>query len=793
MTKLRTYPANPTRSTVDDVVAQAHSVREFSPSLDEQDEEASIELILRIPCANLLSDSLYYRFSDPIRAGQGSFGLVFSCEDREQNGQRVAVKILRPSRRKDLVARERFQGEARVMAELRHPNILAVFGSGEIDQVPYMIAELADAGSIALGLLDSPNGITPRQAAWIVLRIALALKDAHANLILHRDVKPGNILLRTESPERSEGLGVWPLLTDFGLAKNLDAKTASPLTFEGQVLGTLAYMSPEQVRGLPLKTQSDLFPMGIILHELAYGQHPFRGADDFQTRSNIVNANPLRSSDRSRRVPRPLAAIIAKCLRKKADERYLHASDLAQDLENYLHAKPISVSPPNPWQSFLSWMVAHPIASTCLATIVCCALGSILIFNREWQVQRDLARESQMVAEDHAKMSKLFLESMRATNSDINDSILAGQRVMPSNLLQTLEHQIPLLEEALSLAPNDHMLMRQLEIMYHYQSLCYSFVLDAASKNDLESYHPKAVRARQKSLDYIEMLITNFPNEQKLRISQINGQYFMSMLKKSVGDSIQQREWMNRVITNAEKFLAKYPLQLDVLETTNTMRLERCSFLMEESPEDCVRELGQIIEINRSILEKEPSRKTLLTYSALALAWQSCILLRIDRDAEASSAFGKLEALADEDPSVLQSHWHLVDYIVGGTVDYCDALAKKRYFRHMLPVIERWQQRFTNEFIPDYVVVRGHRYSGPEFGVLFPVYYKWLALSEMDPQSHEAIQTCEELRKAILVCRARSEADLEFFVRNIQDIDRREALNRFMRESFTAAALASDG
>jgi serine/threonine protein kinase len=162
-------------------------------------------------------------------------------------------------------------------------------------------------------------------------------------------LKPGNILLRTESPERSEGLGLWPLLTDFGLSKDMSVPSGIPLTFEGEVLGTLSYMSPEQVLGQPLKTQSELFPLVVILYELVYGQHPFLAEGDFQTRNNIVQAIPIKPKRDLQCVPAALDAIISKCLRKQPEERYLHASDLARDLDHFLNGEPISVSPPTSW------------------------------------------------------------------------------------------------------------------------------------------------------------------------------------------------------------------------------------------------------------------------------------------------------------------------------------------------------------------------------------------------------------------------------------------------------------
>jgi serine/threonine protein kinase len=750
-------------------------------SLDQQDEESTAALIRRIPVANspLSLGQTVSRFSNISFVGRGAFGIVFSCDDADQAGKRIAVKALRPSRLHDRIARERFQEELKVMIGFDHPGIVRVFGTGEIDQIPYMITEFADSGSVATLIIDEPERISPRQAAWLISRVAEAVEEAHTTPILHRDIKPGNILLREEPLESSEGLGLWPLLTDFGLSKNLGPQSCNPLTFEGEVLGTLSYMSPEQVRGQPLKTQSDIFPLGVILHELAYGRHPFFDDSDFQTRHNIVQEPPSKPQGRHRTIPAPLDAIIAKCLQKKPEDRYLHASDLALDLQRFLRGDLISVSPPTRWESARRWVSAHPIASTFLGTAFCFMLASILLLSREWRIEWELAKSSQALAEDRAKISNLFLESMRVTNSGINDTILSGKRVSPTALLQTLEHQVPLLENALALAPDDHLLIRQIEVMYHYKSLSHSYAQITTDQTAAKAQLTQAIHARQKSLDYIQLLQQRFPEEENLLISKMNGEYFMSRLVHSGHEEEKWREWITKAITSSEAFLSKHPDNIDVLESANAMRIDWCNGIASEDPREATRLLKEIGDIFLSLQIKHPTRTNLFTYATLAATHRSSILLEQERDLEALESFQQLEAYFDTYRGTLDNDWKVTETLFSSFATLCNALVKSNHFRDAYDMANRWQNLVKSVAVASQTEIRGHVFKGPEFVALLPVYYRWLAISNLSPDSPEHEGVCADLREAFDRCRNRSEAEHETLVEFISHFENQAAWEAF--------------
>jgi serine/threonine protein kinase len=752
-------------------------------SIDHQDEEAICQRILHIPSLHAIESSdgdRENRFSKVTLVGVGAFGLVFSCLDADQGGREVAVKMLRPSRQNDRVARERFLEEIRVMSGFDHPGIVRVFGTGEIDQLPYMIAEFADAGSVASLIHETTDLVTPRQAAWLVSRIAEAVGEAHSTAILHRDIKPGNILLRCESPQETEGLGLRPLLTDFGLSKNLSPQSNMLLTIDGEVLGTLSYMSPEQVRGQSLKTQSDLFSLGVILHELAYGRHPFLEDNDFQTRSNIVQSQPFKPLGYTHRVPAPLDAIISKCLQKNPEDRYPHASDLAKDLKHFLNGEPISVAALTVWQLILLWTNRHPIASTFLATVLCCVIAGVLLLSREWQIQWALAKDSRALADDRAKISQLFLESMRVTNSGINDTILAGQRVLPTELLQTLDRQIPLLEDALALSPDDNMLMRQLQIMYHYKSLCHNIAAGLPEQFSMQEEFANAIAARTKSLGYIENLLSRFPDDESLMIAKINGEYSMSTLVRNHGDPAQGREWNAKTLESADSFLKTHPRHLYVTETANVARLERSLLTADENPEESIGVLEEVSESNFQLFSENPSRTSLFINSVYALILRSNLLLRNGRDSEASEAFSRIESLFADHRGLLQHDWQGTEWLWKCYMYRCQALFEKGRFVETEATAARWGLRLETLRTANYMVIELHRFDGREFITLFPIYYRWLALLKIDSESDSFAEAEQELIAALSECRAVSDAGLDNFVRAAetsgQPVDRLKVL-----------------
>lgn len=263
--------------------------------------------------------------------GRGAFGTVYRARDNTL-GRLVAIKIPKPSLF-DAHDPEEFVKEARLAAQIRHPNILTIYQVGVASGIPYIVSALVEGTDLAGILKKGP--LKPKTAALLCRKIALALHLAHQSGIVHRDLKPANILM-DQSKE--------PLIADFGLAKSVQSETN---TTEGAIKGTPAYMSPEQAAGKTreIDGRSDIFSLGIILYEMLAGTRPFQGGDAWSILRKIIEEPPPPLRAMKTDVPEGLQNICLRCLRKDPNDRYPSAKDLAQDLSAFLQGKAVQVPP----------------------------------------------------------------------------------------------------------------------------------------------------------------------------------------------------------------------------------------------------------------------------------------------------------------------------------------------------------------------------------------------------------------------------------------------------------------
>ena len=262
--------------------------------------------------------------------GAGGMGEVYRARDT-QLGRMVAVKVINEDTAGNRHSIERFEREARTVAQLSHPNILNIHDFGEDNGVVYAVTELLEGRDLAARIRSGPLPLS--KALSIAGEVANGLAAAHGRGIIHRDIKPENVFITNTGQVK---------ILDFGIAslRNVSFETSSDpemvtktLTYFGSVIGTPGYLSPEQARGEPADARSDIFSFGSTLYEMLTGQRAFRGSTPQETMLAILNRDPVPMTELRPSIPAALEIVVQRCLEKEPDERFESARDVAYALQ----------------------------------------------------------------------------------------------------------------------------------------------------------------------------------------------------------------------------------------------------------------------------------------------------------------------------------------------------------------------------------------------------------------------------------------------------------------------------
>src|SRR5262245_24438275 len=264
------------------------------------------------------------------RLARGGMADVFLARDQLLD-RPVAVKVLFPEFATDPSFVERFRREAQSAANLNHPNIVSVYDWGEEGGTYFIVMEYVDGRSLA-SILSTEGPLHPQRAAEVTSDIAAALGFAHRNGVIHRDVKPGNVLISPQGQVK---------VADFGIARAMGAGSEDNLTQAGSVMGTATYFSPEQAQGSHLDPRSDLYSLGVVLYEMVTGKSPFSGGSPVTIAYKHVQEQPVPPRQVNANVPADLDAIDMKLLAKSPAARYASAEDLRADLRRFRDGQPV--------------------------------------------------------------------------------------------------------------------------------------------------------------------------------------------------------------------------------------------------------------------------------------------------------------------------------------------------------------------------------------------------------------------------------------------------------------------
>lgn len=355
---------------------------------------------------------------------RGGMGVVYRARQISLN-RIVALKMILAGQFASETELNRFRAEAEAVARLDHPNIVPIYFVGEDEGRPYFAMKLIEGGTIAQRGQD--ESISHPGIAKLVAQIARAVHFAHQRGILHRDLKPGNILLDTQGE---------PHVTDFGLAKQLGSSIE--LTVSGAILGTPDYMAPEQAAGhaREITTAADVWSLGAIFYELLTGQPPFRAATSLATLRAVIEEEPLSPSELIRRsvaksgirnlkfeIDKDLETICLKCLEKDPARRYGSAKALADDLERWLRHEPIHARPTPLWEFAWKWARRKPAwaAFLILAAIAPAAIISVLLLmNARVTRERNHVKQQEEITRQNLYAADINVAWRALENDDYN-------------------------------------------------------------------------------------------------------------------------------------------------------------------------------------------------------------------------------------------------------------------------------------------------------------------------------------------------------------------------------------
>lgn len=468
------------------------------------------------PTPNRFTANKLGKFDLTEMIGDGSFGTTWKALDTELH-RNVAVKI--PKFLSELET-ARFFREGRANAQLRHPGIVSIFEVGQFDKVPYLVTEFIQGKNLDWFLANGK--LSHAQIANIILQIAEALDYAHAMGVVHRDIKPANIILETGRIASGKAGGAdptWgrPLLMDFGIALHREAESAA--SHGGQILGTPAYMSPEQASGAGHQAdgRTDIYGLGVVLYKLISGKLPFEGETNTLLR-RIVDEEPPAPHKWRKGIPQDLETICLKAMAKKPDNRYPRARDFADDLRAYLNHEPIKARPYSYADRLWRWCRRNPSVAGLSLSLLLVLIGGFSGVVWQWKI----AEEQRLLAENSFRQVRQTVDDFFSKVGETKLREIPGVQPLRKELLQSA---VKYYHSFLAQHPDDQEIRAE---MGTYYLLLGDLTKEIGSKTEAIEYY-------QRSADLWSTLANMTPHKLKPRSRLASAYGKIALVKSEIG------------------------------------------------------------------------------------------------------------------------------------------------------------------------------------------------------------------------------------------------------------------
>jgi serine/threonine-protein kinase len=540
--------------------------------------------------------------------GRGGMGKVFRARNKALD-RVVAIKLL--AHEPDEKSLARFSAEARAVARLQHPNIAQLFESGSVDGQPYYAQEFLEGGSLDRKFNGSPQD--PREAARLVATVARAIEHCHAHGVLHRDLKPGNILLAADGT---------PKVTDFGLAKELTSAAGQStgrggITRTGEIVGTPAYMPPEQASGVfgTIGPPADVYALGAILYEALTGRPPFQAPDPMQTLFLVLSMEPVSPRALQPGLPRDLETICLKCLDKSPKHRYAGAAALADDLQRYLTGRPIVARPAGLPERALKWARREPwqagVCAFVVAGVLALAGGFLWVTKKNAEVHNANASLEGKNAELQ-ETNRLLVKSQEESEALLNTSLATMDRYyfgLGAKLADVprAEHlRVEVLNQAKESLLHLYNLNPRREAVWEYLLAGFNKLGQAQMQvGDLTA----AADSFQKAADAADNLLAAHPDNLTHRINRAGAQFNAANVLERVGKTDDAARLRTEAGRAADDILAENPRHAGALALSQTVNRRRLLEAYDSgNPATIEAALRAQCDLDRRLSELEPDK-----------------------------------------------------------------------------------------------------------------------------------------------------------------------------------------